>query len=158
MLLSRARLGDVDLRDDQFTLTKPFSSTTALGRLQAYDFREVIVQIEDFSFGRIIIDGVAYEHDVVIDHGKVRKRKKKPSKKFRDAYGHTPLSVAEEIPWKCRRLVIGTGAEGNLPIMDDIKEEAARRNLELVVLPTAQAIKELRKASPHTNAILHITC
>ena len=29
------------------------------------------------------------------------------SKKFREAYAHTPLSTAEEIPWKCRRLVIG---------------------------------------------------
>jgi hypothetical protein len=38
------------------------------------------MQIEDFSFGRITIDGVAYEHDVIIDHGKVRKRSKKPSK------------------------------------------------------------------------------
>ena len=116
------------------------------------------MRIEDFSFGRIIIDGVPYEHDVVIDHGNVRKRKKKPSKKFRDANGHTPLSVAEEIPWECRRLVIGTGAQGNLPVMDEIKEEAARRNIGLVVLPTAQAIKVLRKASRHTNAILHLTC
>ena len=138
--------------------TKPCSPTKAFERVQAYDLGQVIVQIEDFSFGRIIIDGVAYEHDVVIDHGTVRKRKKKPSKKFRDAYGHTPLSVAEEIPWKCRRLVIGTGAQGNLPIMDDVKDEAARRNLELVVLPTAQAITQLRKGSRHTNAILHITC
>jgi len=45
------------------------------------------------------------------------KRKKEPSKKFREA-GHTPLSVEEEIPWKCRRLVIGTGA-GALPIMKE---------------------------------------
>jgi hypothetical protein len=116
------------------------------------------VKIENFSFGRITIDGVTYEHDVVIDSGKVRKRKKKPSKKFRDAYGHTPLSAAEEIPWKCRRLVIGTGAQGNLPIMDEVKQEAARRHLELVVLPTAEAVKELRNPSRHTNAVLHITC
>jgi len=32
--------------------------------------------------------------------GTVRKRKKKASKKFRDAFGHTPLSVEEKIPWK----------------------------------------------------------
>ena len=70
------------------------------------------MRIEKFSFGRITIDGVTYEHDVVIDHGKVRKRKKKPSKEFRDAYSHTPVSTAEEIPWKCRCLVIGTGANG----------------------------------------------
>ena len=116
------------------------------------------MRIEKFSFGQITIDGVTYEHDVVIDDGEVRKRKKKPSKKFRDAYGHTPLSMAEEIPWKCRRLVIGTGAHGNLPVMDEVKKEAVRRDLELVLLPTAEAIKALQKASRDTNAILHVTC
>ena len=116
------------------------------------------MQIENFSFGQITVDGITYEHDVVINHGKVRKRNKKPSKKFREAYAHTPLSTAEEIPWKCRRLVIGTGAYGNLPVMDEVKQEAARRDLELVLLPTAEAIKALQKASRHTNAILHITC
>ena len=90
--------------------------------------------------------------------GKVWKRNKKPSKQFRDAYRHTPLSIAEEIPWKCRRLVIGTGAYGNLPVMDEVKHEAVRHHLELVILPTDQAIKALQKASRHTNAILHVTC
>jgi len=119
---------------------------------------EVPMRIEKFSFGRITIDGVTYEHDVVIDHGKVRKRKKKPSKEFRDAYSHTPVSTAEEIPWKCRCLVIGTGANGNLPVMDEVRDEAARRELELVILPTVEAIKTLKKASRDTNAILHVTC
>jgi hypothetical protein len=50
----------------------------------------------------------------VIDRGRIRKRKKKPSKRFRDRFGHTPLSIEEEISWKCRRLVIGTGT-GALP-------------------------------------------
>ena len=63
---------------------------------------------------------------VVIDREEVRKRKKKPSKKFREAFGHTPLSAEEKIPWKCKRLVIGTGT-GALPIMDDVKKEAKRR-------------------------------
>ena len=62
------------------------------------------MRFEAFSFGSIRIDGVTYEHDVVIDHGQVRKRKKKASKRFRDAFGHTPLSMEEDIPWKCRRL------------------------------------------------------
>src|ERR1700686_4884277 len=35
-----------------------------------------------FHFGRIEIDGVIYERDVVIDRGRIRKRKKKPSKKI----------------------------------------------------------------------------
>jgi hypothetical protein len=65
-----------------------------------------------FSFGSIRVDGVTYDHDLVIDRGKIRKRKKAASRKFRGAYGHTPLSAEEDIPWRCRRLVIGTGAEG----------------------------------------------
>ncbi len=67
------------------------------------------MRFEDFSFGSIQIDGVAYEHDVVIDCGAIRKRKKKPSKRFRDKFGHTPLSNEEQLPWRCRRLIIGTG-------------------------------------------------
>ena len=77
-------------------------------------------RFEAFSFGSIRIDGVTYEHDVRIDRGQVRKRKKKLSKKFRAAFGHTPLSADEKIPWKCRRLVIGTGT-GALPVMDEGK-------------------------------------
>jgi len=50
-----------------------------------------------FHFGRIEIDGVTYERDVVIDRGRIRKRKKKPSKRFREEFGHTPVSVEEEI-------------------------------------------------------------
>ena len=57
------------------------------------------MRFEAFSFGSIRIDGVTYEHDVVIDYGHVRKRKKKASKRFREEFGHTPLSVEEEIPW-----------------------------------------------------------
>lgn len=110
-----------------------------------------------FSVGSIRIDGITYEHDVVIDHGEVRKRKKKPSKKFRDTFGHTPLSVDEKIPWKCSRLVIGTGT-GGLPVMTEVKREAKRRKIKLLILPTAEAIEALKENLDDTNAILHVTC
>jgi hypothetical protein len=111
-----------------------------------------------FRFGALEIDGVTYEHDVVIDRGRVRKRKKKRSKPFRGAFGHTPLSVAEDIPWRCRRLVIGTGAAGGLPVMPAVEREAEARHVELVVVGTAEAIEELARAGARTNAILHVTC
>ena len=111
-----------------------------------------------YSFGSVRIDGVTYDHDLIIDHGKIRKRKKAASRKFRGSYGHTPLSIAEDIPWRCRRLVIGTGAEGALPVMQQVRDEARRRKVDLVVLPTADAIGALTKAKADTNAILHLTC
>ena len=111
-----------------------------------------------YSFGSIRVDGVTYDHDLVIDRGKIRKRKKAASRKFRSGYGHTPLSAAEDIPWRCRRLVIGTGADGALPVLQQVREEARRRKVGLVVLPTAEAIEALTQTTKDTNAILHLTC
>jgi hypothetical protein len=71
--------------------------------------------------------------------------------------GHTPLSIEEEIPWRCHRLVIGTGAYGRLPVMEEVKREAQRRHVELVVAPTREAIQLIEKQSA-ANAILHATC
>lgn len=116
------------------------------------------MRFEKFSFGSIQIDGVTYEYDVLIDCGEIRKRKKKPSKAFREEFGHTPLSVGEKIPWKCRRLVIGTGADGALPVMKEVTLEAERRKIELLILPTAQALEFLNQQPEATNAVLHVTC
>jgi hypothetical protein len=116
------------------------------------------MNIKRFSFGSIQIDGVTYEHDVVIDRGEVRKRKKKPSRKFHDSFGHTPLSNDERIPWKCRQLVVGTGAFGGLPVMEEVKREARRRKIPLLILPTVQAIEALKREPGESNAILHVTC
>jgi hypothetical protein len=88
------------------------------------------MRFEKFFFGLIRIDGVTYEYDVVIDRGEIRKRKKKPSKQFRNAFGHTPLTIEENIPWRCHRLVIGMGAHGALPVMDEVKREAEWRKVE----------------------------
>src|SRR5262249_61105777 len=97
------------------------------------------IRFEAFSFGSIRIDGVTYEHDVLIDRGRVRKRKKKPSKRFRGVFGHTPLSMEEKIPWKCGRLVIGTGT-GALQVMDEVKKRDKRRIVELLILQPSEAI------------------
>jgi len=119
--------------------------------------KEARMHFEAFSFGSIRIDGVTHAHDVVIDHGRVRGRDKKPSKRYREAFGHTPLSIVEKIPWKCRRLVIGTGM-GALPVMEEVKQEAKTRDVELLILPTAEAIAELEAHPKGANAILHVTC
>ena len=115
------------------------------------------MKFQHFSFGQIRIDGIEYSYDIVIDRGEVSKRKKKASKKFREAFGHTPISLEEEIPWKCRRLVVGTG-DGALPVMDAVKREARRRKVELVILPTEEAMELLNQRGKGTNAIIVVTC
>ena len=110
-------------------------------------------------FGVIELDGERFERDVVIERGRVGKRHKKASQPLRDRYGHTPLSLLEPIPWDCRRLIVGTGADGALPIEPDVVAEARRRGVKLVALPTEEACALLTDADLETtNAILHVTC
>ena len=111
------------------------------------------------AFGEIEIEAERYDYDVVIDGGKVRKRKKALSKQYREENGHTPLSIKEEIPWGGSQLIVGTGAYGRLPVMPEIREEAERRGVKLVAVPTKEACRLLRDLKPkNAYAILHTTC
>jgi hypothetical protein len=111
------------------------------------------------KFGEIELEGKRYTHDVVIDGGKVRKRKKGPSKQFRGKFGHTPLSAEEEIPWGGNRLIVGTGAHGLLPVMEEVLAKAKERGSEVIAAPTLEACKLLEDVKMgQAYVILHCTC
>jgi hypothetical protein len=112
--------------------------------------------VNSLSFGSVTIDGKTYGKDVVIDKGKVKKRQKAASKKYRGMYGHTPLSPEENIPWNCSHLVIGAGHNFSLPVMDEIYRLAAQKEVELRIMSTPEAIKHINDSD--TNLILHLTC
>jgi hypothetical protein len=117
------------------------------------------MHFEDFSLGSIRIDGVSYEHDLVIERATIRKRNKKLSKELRAAYGHTSLSSMENIPWNCRKLIVGTGMHPALPVTEELRRDSKHHKVKLVLLPTVQAIEALKKEDlRNTNAILHVTC
>jgi hypothetical protein len=120
---------------------------------------EVAVRLQLLAFGIIEVEGIRYEHDVVIDGGSARRRRKGPSKPMRDRFGHTPLSIDEDLPWSGTRLVVGTGDSGQLPVMEEVAAEARRRAVELVVLPTREACALLADVTPaDVYAVLHVTC
>jgi hypothetical protein len=111
------------------------------------------------AFGQIEIDGRRFDHDVVVEEGRVRRRKKGPSKPYRDRYGHTPLTPDESIPWSAHRLIVGTGASGQLPITPELYQEAERRGVEVVARPTAEACELLATMKKRSaSAVLHVTC
>lgn len=110
-------------------------------------------------FGEIELDGHRYNRDMVVEGGRVSRRHKRASRPFRERFGHTPLTLEEPIPWHCRRLIIGTGAEGSLPIMDDVREQARKLGVELIAVPTEEACRLLSRFDPvETAAVLHVTC
>ena len=42
--------------------------------------------------------------------------------------------------------------------MKEVKQEAQRRKIELLVLPTTEAIQALQQEAKDANAVLHVTC
>ena len=114
------------------------------------------MKIKKLSFGSINIDGKNYCKDIVIHKGKIKKRKKKESKKFRSLFGHTPLSILENIPWDCKKLIIGTGHSSALPVMNEVKEKAKKKGVKLVLMSTPDAIQYINEKD--TNLILHLPC
>ena len=80
-------------------------------------------------------------------------------KAYRAAYGHTPLSLGENLPWGGRQLIVGTGMYGRLPVMPEVFQEAERREVELVVVPTEEARRLLADCKDkNIHAVLHVTC
>lgn len=117
------------------------------------------MKAELVAFGELVIEGERYHRDVVIDGGRIHKRDKGPSKAQAGRHRHTPLTAAEQIPWGGKRLIIGTGARGQLPIAPDVGEEATRQGVVIEALPTSEACLLLADIEPtDVYAILHVTC
>ncbi|MDP4210632.1 MAG: hypothetical protein Q8928_17625 [Bacteroidota bacterium] len=114
------------------------------------------MKVKELLFGSISIDGETYDKDVIIDRGQIKKRRKSASKKYRNRFGHTPLSVDENIPWDCKRLIVGMGHSSSLPVMDEVFAEATCRNVEIITMSTPEATQHIN--DPDTNLILHLTC
>jgi hypothetical protein len=111
------------------------------------------------KFGEIDVEGKRYTHDVVIDGGKGGNgRKDRPSNSAKSSVTRR-FRAEEEIPWGGKRLIVGTGAHGALPVMDEVLAEAKRRGIEVVAAPTlevCQLLEEVKKGQAY--AILHCTC
>lgn len=115
-------------------------------------------EIKKLKFGSITVNGKVYDHDLLIEKGEVKKRKKGPSQELIN-YGHTPLSELEYIPWDCDTLVIGIGMSSKLPVTDKLKEIAKQKNVTLILLRTPEAVEFYTKNySLRVNSVFHITC
>lgn len=54
--------------------------------------------------------------------------------------------------------MIGTGAYGKLPVMQEVRSKAERKKVKLLILPTIEAIEMLNRDPKDTNEILHVMC
>ena len=116
------------------------------------------MRFSDYSFGSARVDGVTFHHDLITGRQENPQAQQERLPQIPRRIRAHPLPAAEHIPWHRHRLVIGTGADGALPVMKEVHQQAGRHDAHPVILPTAQAIGMLTKTTQDTNAILHLTC
>lgn len=109
-----------------------------------------------FSFGEVVINGKPYTEDIIIEDGIISRRHKSVSRMSKRLYGHTPLTVHENIPWDCETLIIGTVMNGGLPITDEVFKTADELCIKLILKKTKDALEHL--GDEDTNFVLHLTC
>jgi hypothetical protein len=113
-----------------------------------------VARLEDYSFGRIVVDGVEQTRDLIVLPGRVQTdwwRREGHSLAIEDL-----SEVEDELPDK---LILGTGAYGRLRPPRAVVEELERRGIDVEPLKTADAVRRYGELDERrTAAALHLTC
>lgn len=112
------------------------------------------LMIEAYQFGRMVVDDKVYTSDLIVLHDRIIKgwwRKE----------GHKlwPLDLEEALETDVDQLVVGTGDQGMMVVVDDTIELLEALGIALIVEPTGQAWQTYnRLAGPKVAGAFHLTC
>jgi hypothetical protein len=119
-----------------------------------HDTLSIMPRIEGYRFGRVLVDGEEHTKDVIVLPDRVVPR-------WWRREGHALVledleAVMEDLP---ERLVVGTGASGQMRPDPDAVDRLRRRGVEVEALTTNQAVRRYGELDPsQTAAALHLTC
>jgi hypothetical protein len=111
-------------------------------------------RIEGYQFGRVLVDGQEETRDVIV----------LPDRVIRNWWrkdGHSLVmedleEVLDELP---NRLVVGTGASGQMQPDSELLDLLRQRGIQVDVKRTDQAVQLFAELDPATSAAaLHLTC
>lgn len=114
------------------------------------------MHIDSYEFGRIVVDGVDYDSDVIILGDAVQDN-------WWRVRGHS-LAVEDlesVIEAKPSVVVVGCGAYGVMKAPADTCEALAKEGIEVETLKTGEAVErfnELAATGANVAAALHLTC
>ena len=113
-----------------------------------------MVHIDGTSFGRIIVNGKCYSHDVwIFTDGSIKRRD-------RD-HEFTLDEFDLLLEGKPELMVVGTGQSGCVRIDEDAAREANRRGIKIISAVTPNALKlynEAVKTKRRVAGAFHVTC
>jgi hypothetical protein len=113
-----------------------------------------MARLEDYSFGRIVVDGEEETRDLIVLPNRVLTNWWR-----RDGHSLAIDDFSEiegELPEK---LILGTGAYGRLRPPRAVIEELERRGIDVEILHTDEAVRRYGELDERrTAAALHLTC
>jgi hypothetical protein len=112
--------------------------------------------VNEYEFGRIVIDDQTYTNDVIILPNGVQ------SDWWRDE-GHIlkPRDLTAVLQAAPTILIIGQGAHGRMQVTEESLKALRDKGIEPLYMKTAQAVETYNKHRKHDNniaAALHLTC
>ena len=110
--------------------------------------------IEEYEFGKIVIDGKTYTDDVIIIEGKV----------YPDwwrAQGHflQKIDLGPILEAKVHTLIIGTGHDGAMKVGKDVREYCKEKGIKLIELKSGEAVDKINELKKDGVAAgIHLSC
>ena len=114
------------------------------------------MHIDSYQFGKIVIDGTAYNSDCLILGGTVQANWWRKRGHLLSAEDLQPIITA-----KPSVLIVGCGASGLMKVSEEARQVLPEKGIQLEAVNTAQAVErfnELSQTGVNIAAALHLTC
>ena len=111
--------------------------------------------IDDYHFGKIIINGQLYKKDLIIFSDRIL-----PNWWRERGHSLAMPELNEVITVKPKVLIIGTGMYGRIKIQDKIPQNLQSLDIEVIAVRTGKACQIYNQKQAETDIIaaLHLTC
>ncbi len=112
-------------------------------------------RIERFRFGRVVIDGIAFQRDLIVFPGGVKENWSREDSHLLVADDLDPL-----IEMSPKILIIGTGVFRSMKIPAETRSKAEEAGIEMLILTSSRACDEYnrRRLKERTVLAVHLTC
>jgi len=113
------------------------------------------MRIDDYSFGRIVIDGRTYTSDVIVFPDRVI------SNWWRKEGHELSIEDIDEVITETPEvLVVGTGSSGLMRVLPETESRLKGEKIKLIATPTDEACTIFNDLMPARRAVacLHLTC
>ncbi len=114
------------------------------------------MHIDSYKFGKIVIDGVNYNKDIIILDGAVQANWWRKRGHLLSAEDLQPIITA-----KPSVLIVGCGATGLMKVSDEVRQVLLEEDIQLEAVDTSKAVERLNELSQtgvNIAAALHLTC